>query len=318
MHVVTAAPGAFWVGNTGLAVGNLEGACAADVWRSFDAVLCCGTAMVPVLQGEYNAMRLAAAKAPAAPAAAALSSSAPCSMWVQQSQQHKDQQLQQVKAGAGERALSSSFCNGSSAAHSHWVRQQQLAAAAPAADSATTGSQEQALEFNKVVSAAAKKPARKSGMLSALLSKAMAAGAPATTLVAGSSSDSTSAPGSPTATSAADLHACGSDASSVAGSCASSVCSSSYYSVCSEDGGPAAACGYSSGSRSHLPRLKWLPVECAKRDRSSFKQHLQEALEFVSAHLVAGHTVLLHDVEGTHRQAVQVALGCPCSSSAVT
>jgi hypothetical protein len=291
-HVALAAPGAFWVGNTGLAVGNLEAASAADVWRSFDAVLCCGTALVPVLQGEYNAMRLAVARVPAMPPVAVVSSSAPAAAsWLQQQRQSKADQ-QNGQAANGE-PISSSFCTSSSAAHAHWVRQQQQLAAAGAADSAVAGDQAQpALEFNRVGGAPARKPVRKSGMLSALLSKAGASAAAACQ----------SADLSGGVTPPAELQQASSDASSVAGSEVSSVCSSSYYSVCSEDGLSAGAVSHSrGGSNSALPRLKWLPVASAKKDRSSLKQHLQEALEFVSAHLAAGHTVLLHDVEGRRR-----------------
>jgi hypothetical protein len=93
----------------------------------------------------------------------------------------------------------------------------------------------------------------------------------------------------------------------VGGSDGSSACSSSYYSVCSEDGLVAAggSSGYAAGSGSCQPHLMWLPVQPAKRNRASLKQHLQQALEFVSGHIAAGRTVLLHDVEGTH---------CPASS----
>lgn len=303
-HVIAAAPGAFWVGGTGLAVGNLEGASPADVWRAFDAVLCCGTAMMPVLQGEYQAMRLAAEQACAAPAVPAISSSAPCSTWMQcagqqpgsdaseQKQQQKPQQ-QQVKSGGASRALSSSFSTSGSAAHMHWVRQQQLAAAGPA-DRAAEFDQLQALDFGKASSTTAKKPVRKTGMLSALLSKAVPARCSAADTAQAAAAAATSV-----------QPAAGNDSGSVAGSDASSMCSSSYHSVCSEEGLPAALgsagssrSSSSSGGGGHLPRLKWLPVECAKRDRSSLKQHLQEALEFVSAHLAAGHTVLLHDAQG--------------------
>lgn len=287
-HVVLAAPGAFWVSNTGLAVGNLEAASAADVWRTFDAVLCCGTAMVPVLQGEYNAMRLAAARVPAMLPGAVASSSAPAAAsWLQEQQRQSKAGQRNRHAGSGE-PISSSFCTSSSAAHAHWVQQQQLEAAG-AADSAAAGSKAQpALEFNRVGGAAARKPVRKSGMLSALLSKAGASAAAAC-----QSSDLSGGVTPP-----AELQLTGSSASSVAGSEASSVCSSSYYSVCSDDGLSAGAVSHSAGSNSALPRLKWLPVASAKKDRSSLKQHLQEALEYVSAHLAAGHTVLLHDVEG--------------------
>jgi hypothetical protein len=292
LHVMPAAPGAFWVGNTGLAIGNLEGASAADVWRSVDAVLCCGTTMLPALQREYQAMRLAADRAPAIPAVPAVSSSAPTtsSGWMQRQQQSKDKQ-QHAQQPASDKPLSSTFCTSSSAAHSHWVRQQQQMAVASAADS-TIAADQPVLEFSKVNGAQARKPVRKGGMLSALLSKA---GGPAAA-VAATGSGSTTAAEAPARLS---LEHAGSDASSAAGSDASSACSSSYYSVCSEDGVAGAAGLHSrSGSGSALPRLKWLPIESAKRDRSSLKQHLQESLQFVSAHLAAGHTVLLHDVEG--------------------
>jgi hypothetical protein len=248
--------------------------------------------MMPVLQGEYQAMRLAAARVPATPAGCVISSSAPSAgLWVQQ---HKQQQQQghsssPAKAAAGQRPLSSSFCT-SDAAHSHWVRQQQQLAAA--GDGAAAADQvQQSLEFSRVANgpALSRKPVRKSGMLSALLSKA--GPSPAANHPAGNNAN---APAE--AVLDAALQQVGSDASSAAGSEAGSVCSSSYYSVSSEDGLPGSS--INSSSRSALPRLKWLPVESAKRDRSSLKQHLQEALEFVSAHLAAGHNVLLHDVEG--------------------
>lgn len=302
LHVMPAAPGAFWVGSTGLAIGNLEGASAADVWRSVDAVLCCGTTMVPALQREYQAMRLAAARTPAVPAVPAVSSSAPTtsSGWIRRQQQSKDKQ--HAKQPAADKPLSSTFCTSSSAAHSHWVRQQQQMAVAGAADS-TVAADQPALEFSKVNGAQARKPVRKGGMLSALLSKA---GGSAAAAAAGSGSTTAAeAPAGPS------LEHAGSDASSDA----SSACSSSYYSVCSEDGVAVGAGLYSSngssGSGSALPRLKWLPIESAKRDRSSLKQHLQESLEFVSAHLAAGHTVLLHDVEGEcHRWFRDQASSC--------
>lgn len=302
--VSPAAPGAFWVGNTGLAVGNLEGASAADVWRAVDAVLCCGTAMVPALRGEYQALQLAASRVPATLPVAAVSSSAPAaSAWMQrQQQQTRDCQLQEKQA-AGDRTLSSSFCTSGSAAHSHWVRQQQQLAAAGAAGSAVAADQVQpSLEFSKVggAPAAARKPVRKSGMLSALLSKTGAAAAAAACEAADVAAHMQPA---------AELQPGGSDASSDA----SSVCSSSYSSVCSEDGllaglGACSAAGAGGCGGSSLPRLKWLPIESSKRDRSSLKDNLQQALEFVSAHLAAGHTVLLHDVEGKARLALA---SCP-------
>jgi hypothetical protein len=242
--------------------------------------------MVPVLQGEYNAMRLAAARVPAMLPVAVVSSSAPAAAsWVQQQRQSKADQ--QNRYAANDEPISSSFCTSSSAAHAHWVRQQQQLAAAGAA---AGGQQVQpALEFNRVGGAPARKPVRKSGMLSALLSKAGASAAAACQ----------SADLSGGVTPPAELQQASSNGSSVTGSEASSVCSSSYYSVCSEDGLSAGAANHGhGGSNSALPRLKWLPVASAKKDRSSLKHHLQEALEFVSAHLAAKHTVLLHDVEG--------------------
>jgi hypothetical protein len=253
--------------------------------------------MVPVLRGEYQAMQLAASRVPATLPVTAVSSSAPAaSAWMQrQQQQQKRDCLLPEKQAVGDRPLSSSFCTSGSAAHSHWVRQQQQQlAAAGAADSAVAADQVQpSLEFSKVggAPAAARKPVRKGGMLSALLSKAGAAAAAAAACKAADPAVHVQP--------AAELQRSGSDGSSEA----SSVCSSSYYSVCSEDGlsaGPgayaAAAAGGCGGSS--LPRLKWLPIESSKRDRSSLKENLQQALEFVSAHLAAGHTVLLHDVEG--------------------
>jgi len=61
-RVVRAAPGAFWLGSTGLAIGNLHESTASDVWRAVDAVLCCGTGLAPALLQEYQAMQVAATR----------------------------------------------------------------------------------------------------------------------------------------------------------------------------------------------------------------------------------------------------------------
>eukprot|EP00775_Hariotina_reticulata_P002442 gene2442-2745_t len=182
-RVVRAAPGAFWLGSTGLALGNLQGSSASDVWRAVDAVLCCGTALAPALQQEYQAMQYQAAARPAAMLVPAHSAA-------------------NHGTAAGD-------------PHQGWVCSSSAPAVMPG----------------------------------------WAAGA-------------------------------GDDG----------------VAVCA---GPCASSSFNVGFRgSQLPRLKWLPIEPSKKDRSSLKQHLQEALEFVSAHLAAGHLVLLHDVEGGHNAAV--------------
>lgn len=293
-RVVKAAPGAYWLGSTGLALGNLEGATAADVWRTVDAVLCCGTSLSPALQHEYQAMQLSQANAAAVPSSAgegcgALCGSAPAGACG-------------TKAVAGTGAglcfkptyswhggshtldpVSSSFssCGGLGQQQQQQVQQQhqQLVSvdATSAAGDAATGSQGN-LQISKLdVPAAPSKQAtkRKGGMLSELLSKARPC------------QQQHRAPHHAHTGSADSIISCSSAASD---SSSDSHGSSSYYSTSSDDAAAAS-----------LPRLKWLPIQSAKKDRASLKQHLQEALEFLSAHLAAGHLVLVHDMEGMHR-----------------
>jgi hypothetical protein len=307
LQLAAAGPGAFWIGRTGLALGNLQGATAADVWRSVDAVLCCGTAMVPALRSEYAAMRLAATS-PASTPLAALSSSggaAPASAWhdpgsVQEASRPRRTRLQ----------LSSSFCTSDPGTHSHWLRQQQLAGGRQ--DGSSAADQQAPSELSTGLgssgAAAVKRPARKGGMLSALFSGAKAP-ASASPTPAASAAVAPSADracwGMADAEAAATHHA--------AGSSAGSTCSSSSYHSCSEvaAAGSSGVCGAGAGSSRSppLPPLKWLPIEHAKRNRSSLKANLQEALEFVSAHLAAGHTVLLHDMEG-EAAVIDAVLSC--------
>jgi hypothetical protein len=327
LKVVCAAPGVFWLGSTGLALGNLEGATAADVWRTVDAVLCCGTAMSPALQHEYQLMQLRVERKPAMPGACeagAVCGSAPGGV-----------------SGAGLAAglcfkptycwhgsshvleqISSSYSSCSEWAHQHRPQQQQeeLASAAaaatgngggnssPPAASAADASEIDNLTISKLdVPAAAKQVKRKGGMLTELLSKskpaqqqpqqqhcAAAQAQQANRRQAGRSRSQHAHTSS--IDSVGSIGSCGVAASESSASSSDSNCSSAFYSTSSDDhaAAPAGGCG----QQPQLQRLKWLPVECAKRDRSSLKQHLQDALEFVSAHLAAGHSVLLHDVEG--------------------
>jgi Rit1 DUSP-like domain len=112
-----------------------------------------------------------------------------------------------------------------------------------------------------------------------------------------------------------DAAVCSSIASSVESAC--SGVSSSYYSTCSDDA-PAGAAAAAAAAAARppllrdaagrlLPRLRWLPVLSCKRDRGSLAAALDDALEFVGAHLAAGRSVLLQDCGG-HDSCVCVAV----------
>jgi hypothetical protein len=348
LKVARAAPGVYYLGSTGLALGNLEGATAADVWRTVDAVLCCGTAMSPALQQEYQSMQLQVAGMPAVPgvsdgsALGAVCGSAPggrsgwssaaaglcfkptycwqgsshtltplsssyssCSEWArlnrpqQQRQEHQAEQFANVDgSGDGD----GDGINGS--------------ASAAAADIASASEH---LSISKLdMPAAAKQVKRKGGMLTELLSKSKPTQqqqlqSPAALSRQANGRQAARAGSRHAHTGSADsissIGSCGVAASESSSSSSDSNCSSTYYSTSSDD--PTAAPAMAGGlQQQQLPRLKWLPIECAKRDRSSLKEHLQEALEFVSAHLAAGHLVLLHDVDGEGRQIT--AISCYC------
>jgi hypothetical protein len=343
LKVVRAVPGVYWLGSTGLALGNLEGATAADVWRTVDAVLCCGTAMSPALQQEYQSMQLQSEGMPAVPRAGdgdvlgAVCGSAPggragwcaaaglcfkptycwqgsshalkplsssyssCSEWARQNRpapapQQLQQEQQAERAGV---AGGDGDCDGDGDGSS-----------SPSAAAADPGSGSDNLSISRLeVPAAAKQVKHKGGMLTELLSKAKPAqqqqqqGPAAAAATRQSNGRQTSGSSHHAHTSSADsissIGSCGVAASESSTSSSDSNCSSTYYSTSSDD---PAATPAGAGRQPQLPRLKWLPVECAKRDRSSLKQHLQEALEFVSAHLAAGHLVLLHDADGEAQQ----------------
>jgi hypothetical protein len=219
------------------------------------------------------------------------SSYSSCSEWARQ---HRPQQQQEQEASATV-AIGDVDGNCSSTA----------------AAEAEAGSESDNLAISKLdVPAAAKQVKRKGGMLTELLSKskpvqqqqqqqqqqqcAAAQAQQAQQRQAGSSRSHHAHTSS--ADSVGSIGSCGVAASDSSASSSDSTCSSACYSTSSDD--HAAAPAGVGGQEPQLPRLKWLPVECAKRDRSSLKQHLQEALEFVSAHLAAGHLVLLHDVDG--------------------
>lgn len=282
VKVLPAAPGAFWLGRTGIALGTLDGASAADVWRAVDAVLCCGQVLPAVLQQEYKAMQMSTKCTAALPVSAALSSSAPVIAMDRAVLGSTLDKCYRPAYNAGAQ-LSSSFSS-----CSEWSRQQRTQAQQQQQVAAVTASTCK-LELGKVdvVPATLVQVKKKGGMLTELLKK------------------EPSAPHQPltrccTTAECADRvsscsSACSDDADgSLSDSGSVTSCSSSGRSPssCSSDG----AAGQPEGPS--LMRLKWLPIESAKRNRTSLKQHLQEALEFVSAHLAAGHLVLLHDPEG--------------------
>lgn len=281
VRVMPAAPGAFWLGDTGLALGNLEGATAADVWRAVDAVLCCGSSVPAVLQQEYKAMQMSKACTAATPSTMLLSRSAPAATTLSQAEAN-------MVAGADlcfkprywpcSHQASSSYSS-----CSDWAKQQQQQQHQPTAAVAVEGNGNLDLCKVNVSAAAVTRPKKKNGMLTELLKKD------------GSISQALHIQHYHIG-SADSVSSCSSVNSDKAGSSSSSVelatSSDSSYSSCSEESLQAA------GEDSTLTHLKWLPIESAKRNRVSLKQQLQEALEFVSAHLAAGHLVMLQDPEG--------------------
>jgi hypothetical protein len=213
------------------------------------------------------------------------SSYSSCSEWARQ---HRPQQQQQQQQEASA-AVTTGDADGNDSS--------------PAASKPEASSESDSLAISKLdVPAAAKQAKRTGGMLTELLSKSKPVRQQQQQCAAAQAQQpqrrqAGTARSHHAHTSSVDsVGSCGVAASESSSSSSDSTCSSAYYSTSSDD--HAAAAASVGGQELQLPRLKWLPVECAKRDRSSLKQHLQDALEFVSAHLAAGHLVLLHDVDG--------------------
>eukprot|EP00879_Flechtneria_rotunda_P027698 GHRR01029685.1.p1 GENE.GHRR01029685.1~~GHRR01029685.1.p1 ORF type:complete len:541 (+),score=237.64 GHRR01029685.1:149-1771(+) len=300
-----AAPGASWVGSTGLALGNLQDATAADVWGAFDAVLCCGNAVAAVLQQEYQAHERSMASQAAAPpkihaATFLFSNSTPAQCCSRAGPLSKANQCLYDNSHYCTTALGSS-CDSSSTAQHVGAWQQ------PCMASSVHDKEAISIEAPLAVT----KPARrKGGMLSELLGQQKVAKPAAETPATGKNCLAIPAvPGTVHQWAEGDSNLVGfrhnsSDSNSncsSGGGCASDSTSSSNGGSCDSTGSHTACAGAA------MCRLKWVRMQDAKKDRVSLKHQLQEALEFVSGHLAAGHLVLLHDDEGKMHNK---SLGC--------
>jgi hypothetical protein len=287
-----------WVGGTGMALGGAAAAGSPRIWRSVDAVLCLGKRLPLSLVPEWRAAQLLSNCGAATPqqpsAAASLLASSPAAEPIP----------------IGPRRCAACASGG-----------------APAGGSGSAGSPGSS-EAGSSGSPGSGGPSRQGhrrgagasfGLLAAMLRRSGGAAPPAAPsdgatgsleaaggpLTGGGSTPCTPSDGSgPIACAARSVaHSAGSGSSSSA--------ASSHYSTCSEDessgslgslNGSGVTCctcqGAPGGGAQGPPRIMWLPVAPAKKDRTGLRAVMAQALAFVSAHLAEGRTVLLQDEEG--------------------
>lgn len=311
----------YWVGDTGMALGDLQSAAAPEVWRHVDAVLCCGPLLNSTLLKEWQATQLKNSM-PCKPKAVAshnektlvddfhANSTEPQSLSTPWFTSYNCDSLAQLDSSSQQVDDESVIRH---SLHSKPAAEGALPVPQNSMLSDLLKCHKQSVEHGMLEPACAKGACIQRDMLpppDGISQKKL-------DHLQHVSKSSNSSIHHELTCQRVRIHPIGSDHSS------SSASSCEYDSASSEpcndssstsdaadvpgaqgphalllDGGssPVASC---CGSNS-LNRLLWLPIESSKVNRLSLKDHLDAALEFLSAHLAARHRVLIHDTDGEH------------------